>query len=167
MQVRIREFAPADIEAMKTIWNQVVAEGQAFPQENFLDRTGAMLFFSEQTYTAVAELNHEVVGLYILHPNNVGRCGHIGNSSYAVKSDCRGLKIGEKLVLDSLVQAKKYGFKLLQFNAVVKTNIGAIKLYKRLGFKEVGLISGGFRDKEGIYQDIFIFYYDLIGELNV
>lgn len=161
MDVMIREFTLADIEAMKTIWNQVVTDGQAFPQENLLDTQEALHFFSEQTYTTVAEVNQEVVGLYVLHPNNVGRCGHIGNSSYAVQSNCRGLKIGEKLVLDSLTQAKNHDFHILQFNAVVKTNYGAIKLYQRLGFKEVGMIPSGFKDIENTYQDILIFYYDL------
>lgn len=73
----------------------------------------------------MAEDNGTIVGLYILHPNNVGRCGHIANASYAVDSACRGKHIGEKLVSDCLVQAKKCGFRLLQFNAVVENNIHA------------------------------------------
>jgi N-acetylglutamate synthase-like GNAT family acetyltransferase len=96
----------------------------------------ATQFFKEQTYSAVAVdiKTDEIYGLYILHPNNVGRCGHICNASYAVSSNMRGLHIGEKLVLDCLKQANLHGFGVLQFNAVVSTNIHARHLYERLGF---------------------------------
>ncbi len=63
--------------------------------------TGAA-FFASQSYTGVAEEDGKILGLYILHPNNVGRCSHICNVSYAVASDARGKHIGEKLVLDCL-----------------------------------------------------------------
>ena len=51
----------------------------------------ANLFFQEQTYTGIAENadTQEILGLYILHPNNVGRCGHICNASYAVRKNIR------------------------------------------------------------------------------
>ena len=72
----------------------------AFPQEELLDASSGAAFFAEQTCTAVAvdrQTGH-IYGLYILHPNNVGRCGHICNASYAVEREARGLHIGEKLV---------------------------------------------------------------------
>ena len=119
--MKIRKYREKDIPAMISIWNKVVEDGEAFPQEDFLnDITGAD-FFAAQTYCGVADNNGKIVGLYILHPNNIGRCGHIANASYAVDIDYRGEYIGEKLVDDCLVQAKQYGFGILQFNAVVKT----------------------------------------------
>ena len=102
-----------------------------------------------------------ICGLYILHPNNIGRCGHIANASYAVSSACRGLHIGEKLVADCLIQGKNHGFSLLQFNAVVATNIHARHLYERLGFIPLGIIPKGFRMKDGHYEDICPYYREL------
>ena len=98
----------------------------------------------------VADDNGTVVGLYILHPNNVGRCGHIANASYAVDSACRGKHIGEQLVSDCLVQARNNGFKLMQFNAVVENNTHARHLYERLGFVQVGMIPNGFLITRGV-----------------
>ena len=120
-------------------------------------------FFGSQSYSAVAEDRDSgmIYGLYILHPNNVGRCGHISNASYAVSSESRGLHIGEKLVKDSLVQGKRLGFGVLQFNAVVATNIHARHLYERLGFVQLGVIPGGFRMKDGRYEDICPYYHVL------
>ena len=159
----VREYTQKDIPAMIRIWNEVVEEGVAFPQEEFLDeRTGAE-FFASQTYTAVAEdeTDGTVHGLYILHPNNIGRCGHIGNASYAVRSESRGRHIGEMLVSDSLTQAKKHGFKVMQFNAVVESNIHARHLYERLGFIPLGTIPNGFRMKDGHFENICLYYHVL------
>lgn len=93
--------------------------------------------------------------------NNIGRCGHIANASYAVDTDYRGEHIGEKLVDDCLVQAKQYGFGILQFNAVVENNIHARHLYERLGFVQIGIVPKGFRMKDGTYQNICLYYYEL------
>ena len=158
----VRKYDNKDINSMVTIWNEVVENGVAFPQEDTLDEVTGKVFFESQSYCGVADDdNDEVVGLYSLHPNNVGRCGHICNASYAVRRDIRGEHIGEKLVLDCISMAKKKGFGVLQFNAVVASNVHALHLYKRIGFTPLGVIPGGFRMPDGHYEDIIPHYYDL------
>lgn len=163
MNINIREYTTEDAKSASEIWNQVVDDGVAFPQEEDLSPEEGDAFFKKQTYTGIAENaeSGEVVGLYILHPNNVGRCGHICNASYAVRRDIRGEHIGEKLVLDCISMAKKKGFGVLQFNAVVASNVHALHLYKRIGFTPLGVIPGGFRMPDGHYEDIIPHYYDL------
>ena len=78
-----------------------------------------------------------------------------------MSSDFRGQHIGEKLVLDCMMQGKLHGFKILQFNAVVATNIHARHLYERLGFVLLGTIPQGFRMKDGHYEDICPYYREL------
>lgn len=158
----VREYRAEDIKAMVEIWNEVVEDGIAFPQEDFLDIETGTEFFSGQTYNGVAvDDDGTVVGLYILHPNNIGRCGHICNASYAVRRNRRGEHIGEKLVKDCLIQGKKHGFSILQFNAVVASNTHARHLYERLGFIQLGTIPGGFKMKDGYYEDICPYYHKL------
>lgn len=157
----IRAYNANDLEDMIRIWNEVVEEGIAFPQEECLDIDSGAAFFASQSYTGVAELDGNIMGLYILHPNNVGRCGHICNASYAVSSEARGRHIGEQLVLDCLKKGKELGFRVLQFNAVVESNIHARHLYERLGFKQLGTIPGGFRMKDGRYENICPYYHEL------
>ena len=159
--MNIRSYAAADLPAMIDIWNQVVEEGIAFPQEELLNEVTGAEFFAGQTCCGVAESGGRVVGLYILHPNNVGRCGHICNASYAVDASRRGEHIGEQLVKDCLEQARHHGFRVLQFNAVVASNIHARHLYERLGFVQLGTIPGGFRMKDGHYEDICPYYHTL------
>ena len=157
MNAVIRAYAPRDEEAMRGIWNEVVCSGDAFPQEEELTREAAAAFFAAQTRCAVAEAGGEVLGLYILHPNNVGRCGHVANCSYAVRMDCRGRGLGELLVRDSLAAARALGFRAMQFNAVVAGNTRARALYERLGFRTVGVIPGGFRLPDGSFSDTVVY----------
>lgn len=161
MNIIIRKYTDEDLLDMRTIWNHVVEEGVSFPQDEPMDDKQAELFFAQQSFTGVAEDNGEIIGLYILHPNNVGRCGHIANASYAVKEGLRGNHIGEQLVLDSMKRAAQLSFRILQFNAVVATNKGAIHLYEKLGFTPLGTIPNGFRLRDNTYADIIPFYIHL------
>ena len=124
MTVTVRTYEEKDLTEMVAIWNEVVEEGTAFPQEEFLTI-------------------------------------HICNASYAVSSAARGMRIGEKLVMDCLEQGRRFGFGVLQFNAVVASNLRARRLYEKLGFCRLGTIPGGFRMNDGRYEDICPYYYDL------
>ena len=157
--MKVREFKEKDLKSMVRIWNEIVEDGIAFPQEELLDENSGRVFFSSQSFCGVAEDDDgSIQGLYILHPNNVGRCGHICNASYAVSSAFRGRHIGEKLVIDCMKKAKQLGFSILQFNAVVETNIHARHLYERLGFHQLGVIPKGFRMKDGNFENICPYY---------
>ena len=163
MEIAIRKFKKEDIKDALLIWNQVVEEGVAFPQMEFLHEVSGTAFFEGQSYTGIAYdmETGAIVGLYILHPNNVGRCGHICNASYAVRRDIRGQHVGEKLVRHCLKTAKELDFRILHFNAVVRSNVHALALYKKLGFTQLGVIPGGFLLKDGTYEDIIPHYYEL------
>ncbi|MCD8189112.1 MAG: GNAT family N-acetyltransferase [Clostridiales bacterium] len=163
MNIELRACTPADLPAVCAIWNRVVEDGVAFPQLETLDEESGGAFFAAQSFTGVATdaESGQVVGLYILHPNNVGRCGHICNASYAVRTDLRGQHIGEALVRHSLEKGRELGFRVLQFNAVVCSNVHALRLYEKLGFVRLGVVPGGFRRKDGVYEDITLMYHTL------
>lgn len=161
--LKIEAYSEKFINDAIVIWNDIVEDGIAFPQKETLDPQTGDAFFKSQSFTGIAidTDSGEVVGLYILHPNNVGRCGHISNASYAVKKNKRGQHIGEFLVKDCLAKAKEIGFKILQFNAVVESNTHARHLYERLGFVQIGTIPNGFLMKDGHYENICPYYHEL------
>ena len=162
MAIKIKPYDTKDVDAAISIWNEIVREGIAFPQEDELDEVTGDEFFRAQSFTGlVVDESGEVLALYILHPNNVGRCGHISNASYAVRSDMRGRHLGELIVKHSIDTARRLGFGILQFNAVVATNIHARHLYQRLGFTELGIIPKGFRMPDGSFEDIVPQFIDL------
>lgn len=166
MEIQIRKLQEQDLQEAVVIWNQVVEDGVAFPQIEQLTKESGKRFFEEQSYTgiAVSKDTGKPVGLYILHPNNVGRCGHICNASYAVDRTMRRQHVGEQLVRHCIHTAEQLGFGILQFNAVVRSNQAALALYRKLGFVQLGIIPGGFRMKDGSYEDIIPHYYVLGGE---
>lgn len=89
MEMTVRAYCPADLSAMREIWNAVVEDGLYFPQTEPLSEQEAAAFFKEQSFCGVAEREGEVIGLY-----TIGRCGHIANASYAVKASARGNHVG-------------------------------------------------------------------------
>ena len=157
--VELRPFGKEDVAAMCEIWNEVVAAGKAFPQTDLLDPEAAEDFFASQTKTVVAVDESRVLGVYILHPNDVGRKAHVGNASFAVSAEARGRGVGRMLVADALESLSSCGFRAMQFNAVVASNAAAIHLYESLGMRRVGTIPEGFRSVDG-YEDMHIYYYE-------
>jgi len=160
MKYLVRQYEAKDLPELIAIWNSVIEDGETFPQLELLNAQSGAEHFAAQTYTGVAAdaQTGKVMGLYILHPNNVGRCGLIANAGYMVKRGQRGAHIGDLLVKDSVKKAGELGFRILQFNAVVKTNTHAVHLYERNGFTQVGVIPGGYLLKNGAYEDIIIFF---------
>lgn len=159
MNITIEKYTEADLGPMLEIWNKVVADGLTFPQEQ-PETDGS--FFASQSWCGVArDEEGKVHGLYILHPNNIGRCGHISNASYAVSPEMRGRGIGRLLVEDSLKVARELGFRIMQFNAVTAANEAANRLYQKLGFIRLGSMPGGFHHPNGEYVDINLYYKPL------
>lgn len=163
MKLLIEEYKPRDLPQMIAIWNDVVQAGAAFPQERSETLASGQEFFAAQSYCGVAKdaETGAISGLYILHPNNIGRCGHICNASYAVAIEARGRGIGKSMVLHSLEQGRRLGFRILQFNAVAADNLRANRLYQSLGFVSLGSIPAGFRRDDGSYVDINLYYHPL------
>lgn len=163
MGIIIKELSDTKLSEALTIWNSVVEDGIAFPQTELLSEKTGRAFSKASLSRGLTENSEtgEILGLYILHPNNVSRCSHICNASYAVKKSARGQHIGEALVRHSMEKGAELGFKILQFNAVVKTNAPALKLYEKLGFIKLGTIPKGFLSKDRSYEDIIPHYIEL------
>lgn len=161
MGVSVRPYREEDLPAIASAWNRVVEDGMAFPQTEPVPPGEEAAYFGSFTACSVAEIDGRVVGMYEIRPNNIGRCGHIANASYAVDPVYRNHHVGRALVSDSLVRAKELGFRIMQFNAVVKENSNARHLYESLGFQLVGTIPGGFHAIDGEYHDICIYYHVL------
>ena len=42
---------------------------------------------------------------------------------------------------------------------MVASNLGAIALYESLGFTRIGTVPEGFRNLDGAYEDIHVYYH--------
>ena len=152
---RLRPAYAADIPAMGALWRQVFGDSE--------EVTDAFYRAFPRCRAAMAENGAgEIISVVHTLPQTLVFPGGTLPVAYlyaiATRKDCRGQGVGRVLVEDSLAACGALGFRLLQFNAVVASNHTARHLYERLGFVPLGIIPGGFRMKDGHYEDICPYY---------
>ncbi len=158
----IRPVSNNDINTLWTIFKKIIDLGDTYiwnestSKDDFKD-----LWLASDINTYVVDEGVRTVGSYILRPNHFGRGAHIANGSYIVDPACQGRGVGKLICRHSLTEAKRLGFKGIQFNMVVSTNEAAIKLWKSFGFKIIGTTPKGFNHKELGYVDAHIMYLEL------
>jgi len=102
-----------------------------------------------------------VVGSYSLHSNQAGGGAHVANAAFIVRESARGQGIGRAMGEHCLSEARRLGFRALQFNYVISTNESAVRLWQQLGMKIVGTLPGAFRHPTKGYVDVYVMYRSL------
>jgi GNAT superfamily N-acetyltransferase len=116
----------------------------------------------EGTHTYLAEEGNRIVGTYILRANQPGAGGHVANAAYMVAPAAQGRGFGRAMGEHSLGEARRLGFRAMQFNFVVSTNESALHLWQQLGFKIVGTLPAAFRHPTKGYVDALVMFRSLI-----
>jgi len=160
--LEIRQATEADRDAIWNIFHAVVAPGDTYAFDPRISREDALAYwFREDTHAYVAAQDRHVVGTYILRANQPGSGSHVANAAFMVLPNARGLRIGRKMGEHCLSEARRLGFRAMQFNFVVSTNEAAIRLWKQLGFKIVGTLPGAFRHPQKGYVDVYVMFRSL------
>ena len=163
--VEIRLATETDRDAIWEIFHDVIAPGDTYAFDPQMSRQDALTYwFRSDTHTYVAEQDRHVVGTYILRPNQSGGGSHVANAAFMVASNARGQGIGRAMGEHCLREARRLGFRAMQFNFVVSTNEGAIRLWKQLGFEIVGTLPDAFRDPGKGYVDVYVMFRSLTGD---
>ncbi len=132
----IRPATVADGAAVLEISRELVAEGTTYPFDaGMTDEEVRGYWYAPKGHLYVAEVEGRIAGLYLIKPNQPGRGAHVANGSYAVAASFRGRGLGEALGLHSLEEARRLGYRAMQFNLVVSTNTAAVELWQKLGFR--------------------------------
>lgn len=118
-------------------------------------------WFGDKKSTFVALMNNQIVGFFYIKPNQAELGNHISNASYMVSPKFQNMGIGRKMGEYSLKKAKEMGYKAMQFNFVVKSNISAVKLWQKLGFRIIGEIPKAFRHSTKGLVNAYIMYREL------
>jgi L-amino acid N-acyltransferase YncA len=161
--VKIRPATNADREAIWNIFHEIVAAGDTYAFDPGMPREEALAYwFGAATHTYIAENDRRVVGTYILRANQPGPGSHVANAAYMVAKDARGSGVGRKMAEHSLTEARRLGFRAMQFNFVVSTNASAIHVWQQLGFKIVGTLPGAFRHPRAGYVDVYVMFRSLL-----
>jgi L-amino acid N-acyltransferase YncA len=161
--LEIRAAKEADRDAVWNIFHAVIAAGDTYAFAPKMKRAEALAYwFRANTRTYVAESDGHVVGTYILKPNQPALGSHIANAAFMVAPTARGLGVGRKMGEHCLSEARRLGFRAMQFNFVVSTNTSAIHLWQQLGFKIVGTLPGAFCHPEKGYVDVYVMFCSLV-----
>ena len=170
--INIREATDADLDAIWEIFREVIAAGETYPLDPNTSRDDALAYwFQRYAHVYVAELDRlkrsgfkdapEIVGSYTLHANQSGGGGHVANAGFIVAASGRGQGIGRAMGEHCLKEARRLGFRAIQFNFVISTNESAVKLWQDLGMKIVGTLPGAFQHPQKGYVDVHVMYQNL------
>jgi Sortase and related acyltransferases len=161
--MKVRAATKADRDAIWKIFHEVVATGDTYALDPLMSREEALgYWFGANTQTYVAERAGRVMGTYILRPNQSGGGSHVANAGFMVSPDAHGQGIGRTMAEHCLSEARRLGFRAMQFNFVVSTNESAIRLWKQLRFEIVGTLPGAFRHPEKGYVDVYVMHRSLL-----
>ena len=109
------------------------------------------------TFVACDETG-QILGSYYIKPNQPGNASHVCNCGYVVSEIARGKGVAALMCEHSQATAIDLGFLAMQFNFVVSTNSGAVRLWQKLGYDIVGTLPRAFRHPEAGLVDAYVMY---------
>ena len=160
--IQIRKAQSEDTEAIWSIFQAVIQTGDTYvyppdtPKEAL-----AKLWLAQTMHTYVAQVKDQILGTYIIKANFPGLGSHVANASYMVDPAAQGRGVGKAMGLHSLEEARRLGFRAMQFNLVVSRNSAAIHLWQKLGFMIIGTIPEAFNHRKLGFVDAYIMYRSL------
>lgn len=157
--IEIRKAAPEDHVEIWNIIRQVIAEGDTYVFSPDSSSEKMLAYWCGQDrHTYVATINSKVVGTFLIKDNQPDLGSHIANASYMTSPSAAGQGIGKTMGAFSLLEAKRLGYKAMQFNIVIASNQRAVRLWGKLGFKIIGEIPEAFNHKQYGLTNAFIMY---------
>lgn len=161
--ISIRPITDADWDAVWTVLEPVFRAGETYAYQTDITKEQARAVWVDQpaaTFVALAD-DGAVLGTYILKPNQPGRGAHVCNCGYVVSEAARGRGVASAMCDHSQEQARAMGFRAMQYNLVVATNEGAVRLWKSKGFDIVGTLPGAFDHPRLGFVDAHVMYKTL------
>lgn len=158
----IRSFHDKDWPALWPILEAEFRSGDSHPHPTDIDEQAAYhAWITAPQASYVAEANGRLLGSYLIKPNQPGLGAHVCNCGYIVATDTRGKGVGTAMCRHSLAEARRLGYRAMQYNLVVATNTRAKALWDRMGFATVGRLPGAFRHPRHGEVDAFVMYRHL------
>lgn len=161
--MKLRKYQESDWSQVWPILEKVFRAGETYAFSPVITQQDAHRVWIEapqETYVATDQENR-VLGTYYIKPNQPGLGAHVCNCGYIVSENARGQGVASGMCEHSQQVAVKLGFKAMQYNLVVSTNEGAIRLWKQLGFQVAGILPNAFNSKSAGYVDALVMYKQL------
>lgn len=158
----IRDARQEDGPAIAAIIMPTIAEGATYTLDRDLSEAAALSYWlGADKETFVLEDSGDVIGTFYIRANQAGGGRHVCNCGYMTRGDAGGRGAGRFMCEQSMIIARARGFRAMQFNFVVSTNEGAVRLWQRLGFAVVGRLPGAFDHPRHGFVDALVMFRDL------
>ncbi|MGQ3673708.1 GNAT family N-acetyltransferase [Xanthobacter sp. TB0136] len=164
----IRPARAEDCDAIWCILAPVIRAGESYPLPRDMGRDDALAYWlGAENEVFVAQDEEQaaspVLGTYYLRPNQPrgGGGGHVCNCGFMVGAQAGGRGIGRRMCQHALAQARARGYRAMQFNLVVSTNVQAVKLWQACGFETAGRLPRAFLHPQRGYVDALVMYQEL------
>ena len=148
------------------VWRMIeptFREGTTYAIDPDIDEAEAHRYWVElPRATFISEMDGEIRGTYYIKPNQPGSGSHVCNCGYIVAAAARGQGIASAMCEHSQEVAREMGFRAMQYNLVVATNTGAVRLWKKHGFQIIGTLPGAFKHPQLGYVDAHVMYKNLV-----
>ena len=161
--MEIRKYQETDWPVVWPIIEEIFRAGETYPFSPDITEQEAHQVWIElpqETFVATSPDN-QLLGTYYIKPNQPGLGVHVCNCGYIVSTNARGMGVATGMCEHSQYVAAKLGFRAMQYNLVVSTNKGAIRLWKKLGFEVIGILPNAFNSKSSGYVDALVMYKQL------
>jgi len=158
--IKIRLFKEADWAAIWPMIEPVFRAGETYAFSTDITEQEAYnvwVAVPSATFVAVNEINN-VVGTYYIKPNQPALGAHVCNCGYIVDENARGKGVASEMCEHSQREAIGRGFRAMQYNLVVSTNEGAVRLWKKHGFHVIGILPKAYRHSKLGFVDAFVMY---------
>jgi RimJ/RimL family protein N-acetyltransferase len=158
----IRPHEERDWPSVWSLFRAVCASGEVFAYDDTCsEATARALWVESPSRGFVAYTGERFVGTYFVRPNQPGRGSHVANGGYMVAPDAAGQGVATAMCLHSIEAARELGFRAMQFNFVVSTNLPAIRVWEKCGFAVVGRLPGAYLHREAGYVDALVYFRHL------
>ena len=158
-EITIRRAADADFESMWSIFRDVIASEDTYVFSPDTPRESALAYwFGPGVTSFVAVADERIVGMYKIVQNQPGLGSHVANASFMVSPSYSGKGAGRQMGRHCLREARRHGFRAMQFNFVVSTNQAAVELWKKCGFQIVGTAPKAFRHRQLGLVDAYVMH---------
>lgn len=158
----IRTAVAADAPGILAVILPTIRDGTTYALDGDMSEADALAYWtSPDRETFVADDNGTILGTYYIRPNQAGGGRHVCNCGYMTSATATGRGIARLMCEHSLDHARTHGYRAMQFNFVISTNVRAVRLWESLGFAIVGRLPGAFLHPAEGYVDALVMYRQL------
>lgn len=140
----IRPAVAADWPAIWAMLEPVFRAGETYAVDRDMSETAARALWLEGPAATFVAEDDRPLGTYYIKTNHGGGAAHICNCGYVTDAAARGRGVARAMCLHSQDRARAMGYRAMQFNLVLASNAGALRLWDSLGFDRVGTLPDAF-----------------------